>query len=329
MPRGKYDKTGKMVEPPDDARFRTWLARWPNARRYLVFAAVGERFAGFEMSTPAFRNWWARRVKQLGLRPGQLGLLLVDEPHSAGQDRVIIAYARVLRAAAPDVVIWEDPTWREPWKATEELFDVCDVLCPNLPMWIGAGKRFADFYAARRRAGRELWFYSCSGPGKLLDPYSYHRMQQRFCWKYGATGSGFWAFGDSDKASSWNEYLTVRGAFTPLFLDDTTVTRGKHMEAIREGVQDYEYLRMLRDRIAALAKGRPDDPRLAAAEKLLATAADRVTACMTDAGQIHWNRPKDRGTADRVRIEVLETLADLAQQPARPTRVPTEKRKSP
>ena len=34
-----------------------------------------------------------------------------------------------------------------------------------------------------------------------------------------------------------------------LFLDARTVTDGKHMEAIREGTEDYEYLRMLRDRV--------------------------------------------------------------------------------
>ncbi|MGB2820666.1 MAG: hypothetical protein WBF17_06765, partial [Phycisphaerae bacterium] len=196
MPAGRFDKAGKMTAPPDDASFRTWLARWPDARKYLVFASVGERFAGFPVATPPFRRavtewitWWARRAKALGLREGQLGLLLVDEPHSAEQDRVIIEYARVIREAAPQVVIWEDPTWREPWKATPELFAICDVLCPNLPMWIGGGKRFADFYATHRQAGRELWFYSCSGPGKLLDPYSYHRMQHWFCWKHGAKGS--------------------------------------------------------------------------------------------------------------------------------------------
>jgi len=322
MPTGRYDKAGKMTAPPDDAGFRTWLTRWPDARNYLVFASVGRRFAGFPIDTPPFRTavgewitWWARRTKALGLRAGQLHLLLVDEPHSAEQARVIIAYARVIRAAAPQVVIWEDPTWREPWKATPELFTVCGVLCPNLPMWIGAGKRFADFYAAHRQAGRELWLYSCSGPGKLLDPYSYHRMQHWFCWKHGARGSGFWAFGDSNGASSWNEYLSVRGAYTPLFLDDATVTRGKHMEAVREGVQDYEYLRMLRDRTAGLAAKDPADPRLGPARKQLATAAGRVTACMTDPAQIHWTRPKDRTTADRVRIEILEALTNLPAGP--------------
>ncbi|MHC4283471.1 MAG: hypothetical protein ACYSWZ_10945, partial [Planctomycetota bacterium] len=132
-----------------------------------------------------------------------MSILLVDEPHTHEQDDTIIAYAEVIRKAAPDVVIWEDPTWREPWKARPQLFELSEVLCPNLTMLIGQGKKFAEFYVQQRQAGRTLWFYSCSGPGKLLDPYSYHRLQHWFCFKYRAKGSGFWAFGDSNGASSW------------------------------------------------------------------------------------------------------------------------------
>jgi len=318
MPAGSCDKAGNMTTEPDDARFRTWLARWPDAGNYLVFAAVGKSFAGLpaggephRKAVTAWITWWAARARKLGVRPRRLGLLLVDEPHSDEQNRTIVLYAKIIRAATKDVIVWNDPTWREPWKSSPDLFAVSDVLCPNLPMLIARGKRFADFYVAQRQAGRELWFYSCSGPGRLMDPYAYHRMQAWFCWKYGATGEGFWAFGDSSRASGWNEYLSVRGAYTPLFIDDKTVTRGKHMEAIRCGVQDYEYMRMLRDRIDELTRTNRSDPRLVRARKLLASAADRVTACMTGVAKINWPQPKDRGTADKVRIEILEMLTCL------------------
>ena len=103
----------------------------------------------------------------------------------------------------------------------------------------------------------------------------------------------------------------MRGAYTPLFIDEKTVTRGKHMEAIREGMQDYEYLRMLRDRVAEVERSSPSHPRLPAARKLLAGAAGRVLASTTDAGQLVWTRPKDRTPADVVRVEVLEMLTAL------------------
>lgn len=318
MPQGEYDGQGNMTKEPSTENFRKWLMRWPDARNYYVFASVGNRFGGFEMGTPPFRKavsqwitWWVDALAKWNIKPGQLGLLLVDEPHSHEQDKTIIEYARVIKAAQPKVVIWEDPTWREPWKATPELFELSTVLCPNLPTWIGQGKQFADFYVKQRDAGRILWFYSCSGPGRLLDPYSYHRMQHWFCWKYQARGSCFWAFGDSNGASSWNEYLSKLGAYTPLFLDRASVTGGKHMEAIREGIEDYEYLRMLRDRIAEVEGKGVKSKAVDSAKKLVDTAADRVTSCMLKPDMIHWSQVKDRSIADAVRLDVLEMLVEL------------------
>jgi hypothetical protein len=318
MPPGEYDGQGNMTREPSTENFKKWLIRWPDTRNYYVFVAVGNRFSGFKMGTTPFRkavsqwiSWWVDKLAKWNIRPQQLGLLLVDEPHSHEQDKIIIEYARIIKAAQPKVVIWEDPTWREPWKATPELFELSTVLCPNLVMWIGQGKRFADFYVKQRDAGRILWFYSCSGPGKLLDPYSYHRMQHWFCWKYQARGSGFWAFGDSNGASSWNEYLSKLGAYTPLFLDKESVTGGKHMEAIREGIEDYEYLRMLRDRISEVESKGVKSKAVDSAKKFVDIAADHVTSCMLKPEMILWSQAKDRSIADRVRVEVLEMLAEL------------------
>lgn len=320
LPPGKFDATGKMTEPPSDERLRSWIALWPDARNYYVFAAVGDHFGSFAQGTPEFNqavgDWitfWADRLRKLGVSPSKLGLLLVDEPHERSQDETIAAYARVIQRVAPEVVVWEDPTYEKPAEGLPEMYSLSDVLCPNLPMWINGGASFTDFYRKQQSQGRTLWLYSCSGPGKLLDPYSYHRMQHWFCWKYGAVGSGFWAFGDSGGTSSWNEYLSPSGAFTPVYLDAKSVTAGKHMEAIREGIEDYEYLRMLKEEIAAFTpKSDADSQKLTQAKQLLDTAADRVTACMTTSKMIEWQQPKDRSTADTVRAEILDMIVALS-----------------
>jgi hypothetical protein len=318
MPAGKHDAEGKMTEPPADGEFREWIRRWPDARNYFVFSAVGESYAGIPMGTPPFRRavgewirWWSARLLEWGIGPERLGLLLVDEPRAPEHDRVIIEWARAIREAEPRVMIWEDPIWTDPSKGAPEMFRLCHVLCPNLPMWLDGGPGFAAFYLKEKAEGRRLWLYSCSGPGKLLDPYAYHRLQAWFAWKHGAQGEGFWAFGDSNGASSWNEYLATVGAYTPLFLDRHTVTPGKHMEAVREGVEDFEYLRMLDARVREIEArgGKPEG--LAEAKRLLAEGPDRVTAPMTSSRMGFWREAKDRSAADRVRGEVLEALARL------------------
>jgi hypothetical protein len=176
---------------------------------------------------------------------------------------------------------------------------------------LSAGPSFREFYAQRRVSGSELAFYSCEGPVRLLDPYSYHRLQAWSCWQQGAVSSFFWSFGDSGGGSSWNEYSLSRPpSFTPLFLDDTSVTTSKHMEAIRESVEDYEYLSRLRAAVNFAGKTKKNPELLMRAQKLLSESADRVLNA-PGASDIAWDQPKDRSIADAVRLEILECLKEL------------------
>jgi hypothetical protein len=178
-------------------------------------------------------------------------------------------------------------------------------------MWLEHSKSFEPFFAEQKRKGRVLNLYSCSGPARLLDPYSYYRLQAWHCWHIGATGSFFWAFGDNSGASSWNEYLALRCGYTPLFLDPQTVVAGKQMEAIRESVEDYECFVMLRQAVdRAKAAGR-SDAAVAKAESVLKDGVQRVVAAASDVKELRWSEKKDRTLADSVRKDVLELLSQL------------------
>lgn len=317
---GKYDKDANMIRYPDTSNFESWIKLWPSAQNYFVFVAARKTFCGFEMGSPNFNkavgawiDFWIKKIGSWGISANRLGILIVDEPHTIEQSEVVIQYAQAIKKMHPEVTIFEDVTWREPWKAPAALFSQSDILCINLAsQWIGATKQFKDFYIAQRNSGRKIWLYSCYGPARQLDPYAYFRLQSWFAWELGALGSCFWAFGDSNGSSSWNEYLArTIGAYTPLFLDSTSVTLGKHMVAIREGVQDYEYLGMLRDRIDELEKIANETEELVSAKNLLDSAAARVIAGIDDRDKLKWSVSKDRSVADAVREEILEALVQL------------------
>ncbi len=308
----------------ETAEMDAWLADWPDARMYMVFLSQGNYsgtskagFAKARLGTSEFDRrvgtWitaWVDHLQAKGVRPSQLALLIHDEPHEGTDLSALLCWARAIKKAQPEVILWLDPTYRDPGKAPPELFEVCDVLCPNRPMWLAQGKLLEDFYLDLQRRGKTLHSYSCSGPARLLDPYSYYRLQAWHCWRYGGRGSFFWAFGDNSGASSWNEYLAKAGPYTPLFLDQTTVTPGKHMEAIRESVEDYETLRMLQRAVEAARADGKTGPSLSSAERLLATAgADVLDA--RGAARLQWHDPKDRSRADLVRVKVLDALAAL------------------
>jgi hypothetical protein len=318
MPAGRFDAQGRQTTAPDTARFDEWLRRWPKAARYCVFMNVGGEWAGARMGTPQFDQrvgawvrFWAEHAQRRGLKPEKLALLLVDEPTKPEQDAIILAWANAIHAAGTGVKVWEDPTHADPATANQEMLAACDVLCPNRPMFL-ADPKVRAYYTQHRPAGAELAFYSCSGPMRLLDPYSYLRLQAWSCWQNGARSSYFWAFSDSGGGSSWNEYAAKGAAYLPFFFDQTSVTAGKHMEAIRESAEDYEYLVMLRDRVAAAGKHGANDPALDRARKLLSEAAPRVCDAK-GASALAWATDKDRTVADEVRLEILEVLAGLSR----------------
>ncbi len=151
----------------DTRRFDEWIGRWPDARQYMVFLAVGPEFAGQAAGTPEFGRrvgaWisaWVRHLASKGVEPHRLGLLIHDEPHEATDVSAIVAWARAIRSAEPKVLLWVDPTYEEPRKAPAELFAVHDVLCPNRPMWLGRRRRFAI----------STWTNSAKGDGFSSTP---------------------------------------------------------------------------------------------------------------------------------------------------------------
>lgn len=318
---GKYDDAGHLLAALNFAAWDEWVTRWPGAKYYCVFLSVRGSFSGERPGTPRFKTMvgdyfqaWTGHLRRQNIDPGKLAVLILDEPHAAGQAETIITWAKAIKAGAPDVVIWEDPTFRNPTDVPAGLFEVCDVLCPNLPMFMGFSDAGRRIYLDQQKAGKTLWFYSCSGPAKLLDPYNYHRGQFWWALKCGAVGSCYWAFGDeAGSGNSWNAYLQTRNQYSPLYLDAHSVTTGKHMEAIREGAEDYEYFVLLRKRIASLEKKGVPNPTLDRAKALLTQGPARVVAQL-DGASLGWRKDFDRGLMDSVRLQVLEMLARLAKQ---------------
>ncbi len=314
---GNYAAAGKIIRDPDTLRFDQWVAKWHNARQYCVFANVKAQFEGSRMDTPEFHckvdawiTFWAQHAQRLGLKPQQLILLLVDEPSKPEEDAIILAWAKTIRAANTGVRIWEDPCHKNPLSANQQMMAAYDVICPNRPTFIGSGKGYRNYFLRQHEQGAELAFYSCQGPAPLLDPYSYYRLQAWSCWQYGAQSSYFWAFSDGGGGSSWNEYAAKGSTYVPFFLDARSVTPAKQMEALREGVEDYEYLVMLRDKIARAEKSGVHGSILDRAKMLLREAPLRVCDA-PGASDFKWADEKDCTIADKVRVEILDALMAL------------------
>lgn len=242
------------------ATFDQWIKRWPNAARYMVFINSPASFHGYAMATDEFNasvGAWARAVEEhlvsIKVDPQKLTLLLVDEPGTEEQDRRVVAWIKAIRASGVSISFFQDPIWEDPSSSPcQEAMTLPEIICPNLGIYHTAGEAQWRYYESIRKMGRELWFYLCSGPVRNFDPSKYYRLTAWHAFAAKAKGIGFWSFGDiGGRQSSWNEYVNNMPAYAPAFVDPDNVTDSVHWNAVREGVQDYEYLAMLADAASA------------------------------------------------------------------------------
>lgn len=317
-----FDEAGNLTGELDFTEWDRFVEYFPGMRHYLVFAYKhpNQNFAGKPEGSPAFDRAlaqyaaaWEAHNRTLGLKPGQVIVLFVDEPVGEDYFTASYRYGKAFGEGSDEILTFTDPHISS---VNEELGrrnnSAYDIVCPHLPAFATQDETVRDAYAALAQNGQALWFYSCSGPTRHFDP-SYYRYQPWYGFRYGATGSGFWAFGDAGGATSWNEYTAIgHTAYTPLYLGRETVDRSKHWAAANEGVQDYEYLHMLTQRVAEL-KGSGKDPALQGRiERLLSTLPDETLARLQGADPATDRHSASR-FAEQGRRQALQLLVETAE----------------
>ena len=323
------DGTLENAAELDFSRFDRWLAFFPDAAFYSVFLAFESRknkdgefvFFGEKIGTPRFRRMAggyfravADRMIAQGRREDQLMICFVDEPGEWKQDwrrlgDLVNDLSVALRATCPEVVLFQDPTYKDISVAPKAYWETSDVYCPPAKTLSGDDGR-AEFYRSLRNAGKTLFTYSCSGPSRTLDPISYYRGISYVAFRNGAKGIGFWVFGHPPGrgCDSWHAYSQTGLEFSPYFVSAEGTTPTKQTEGIREGVEDYEYLSLLADRIRA---GKTAGRDVSALKALVRDGVRRVLAGCRDKS---WLADNDRDAMDELRLRILRELASPPNQ---------------
>jgi len=323
LPRGTHDETGAMTAPPATDHFDTWIERWPDAAQYMVFAEGTESFESWPKGTREFNTavkawvtFWAEHIRSKGISPEQVALLLADTPSNPVADARILAWAKPIREADTGIRVWENVNHVTMDDANQDMINACHVLIPHYGTFLKQGEKYRSYFRNKQDQGiaLEYWF---GWMGRTIDPYM-GRLMPWTCWRHGAEAIHMWSFGDTGGASSWNEYVTTKLPYTPIFLDEVSVTAGKHLEAAREGIQDYEYFVMLDQAIQEASAQGITGPELENARQLLETLPTRVCEAGGHGDDIEdddfdWlNEKVDRTLADEARIQVLAALTELA-----------------
>ena len=159
---------------------------------------------------------------------------------------------------------------------------------------------------------------ACEGPVRQFDP-AYYRLQPWQCLRAGATGSAFWSCCDGGGESSWCPYAAWRkkNNFTPVYIGPDNVITSKHWEAAREGVEDHQYLVMLRRVVCDLKQRGVDAALVREADQLAAALPDDVVKRLDQRAVLiahrEWTDKAPCRSAEEARLRALDMLVKLNQ----------------
>jgi len=293
-------------------------------------------FGGFKAGTPEYERLFADYLRQIESHLKEKGWLekayvyWFDEPEPRDYPFVVEVMKRI-RRYGPGIrrLLTEQPE--------AELIGHVEIWCGLTPEWT------REKVEERRKAGEEVWWYICTGPkapyiGLFMEhPAVEMRLWPWQSWQYGVQGiliwqTNYWTSSAAypDKLQNpWEDPMSyVSGYGTPAGTkafwgngdgrffypprQDPHKSSGPALdppisslrwENLRDGMEDYEYFWLLRERIRQL-KGKVDASLMAQAEKLLevpeAISKD-LTTFTTDPRPLLEHRRKVAGMIERLK----------------------------
>lgn len=321
----EFDEEGRLVKEPDYSAFDQWVSMWPDAKLYMIYAngwgyfgrdPGAEKASQTELDEDQRRmgevmKAWAAHMRKIGVDPARIALCLFDEPQFGSQARIIHYWGRAIKAAVPEFKLYEDTRIKPPYYENPDvlnMLDIMDIITPGTDYdYQRLGQQAVDFYEKLRQKGKTMGFYACAQNPSEAESTRYYRLQQWECWRINKGGSqswaGFWSYSDNRGASPWNQIPGGAGRnWCITYVDDTSVTDGKHWLAIFEGAQDYEYLLILKNKLEAARKSGREDEAVEMAQTLLDTLPAEVVEAV---------RGGDMTACDAGRLKVLDAIASL------------------
>lgn len=198
-----------------------------------------------------FTDWikeWSSRLLRSGIGYDAFAFYPVDEPHKGVEQETLIAVARLIKAADPNIRVYT--TLNRPEALSDSMIEVVDIFQLN-------GSALSPTIIDRLKdRDRQVWAYATAGGGKAGDPTGFYRAQGWDAFNLGLTGFGFWAYADvGGTGTAWNDIDDEEPDYAVIYEGDPEFVSSKRWEAWREGCQDFTLL------TTALAKARSEEER--------------------------------------------------------------------
>ncbi|HQE81529.1 MAG TPA: FG-GAP-like repeat-containing protein [Candidatus Hydrogenedentes bacterium] len=273
-PQAQCDKDGNLTGPLDFTAHDESVARL-SPHGFLLFVSPQGHLQGAPfLSEPwrkafaAYVRAWASHMAELGVDPKLWALYPYDEPSAPYAETTInlVEVAKLIREANPDVLIYADPTSGTTMESVEMYKGLIDIWCPSSELLSRLG---SEMLPVAREHATEIWYYDAPGRAKTLSTLSHYRRWIWYAWNQGFTGAGWWVFAHHGDADRWDGPNTTGNFYATAYDSPHGVVTSRRWEATREGIEDYEYLYLLRGAIRDAEARGVAEGALAGFKKLL------------------------------------------------------------
>jgi len=244
----------------------------------------------------------------------EIGLTYDDFCFQAGPDEFfpkdvpsMVERGQRYRAEAPGIRFMVDVIPQVGADSIEKLTPYVDVWVPLLnrlyPQTEAARERLAVF----RQTGGKLWAYDCAVWMNAQPLMDYYRLKPWKAWKVGLDGIAYWTYNSwqGDGFDPFDNKRHQRAGDNGMIYQGArkdVIVSSKHYEALREGIEDYCYLHLLKQAIeAGMKRGKPTGE----AEALLSRCVDDVLANTNDPDLIDRYRTALAKQIVRLRMETV------------------------
>ncbi|MCH2129942.1 MAG: DUF4091 domain-containing protein [Pirellulaceae bacterium] len=318
IPYPQVDSEGNFTEPLDFTRMDQMLEWCPEVRLWLIwpgfewgFCRLGTKEYGSSVWEKVFTRWVTEirdHLAERGIGKESFAWYWLDEANSGEEwEELCLRPSKLVKSIDPEMQVWTNPKARtaQGVKEIEAGLPYFDMYCPVLAS-ITRNRKVLDIC---HRTRCKSWTYVCSSE-KNRDPFAYYRWFSWNAWKLGLGGIGMWVYVD-DSNMTFSDY-THGVSYGMVYRGDQTIIASKRWEAWRQGIADYEYLRMLRDAVTEKKNTQQDSVWIRKADRILNDGVDEIVVT----GQL--GDPSARAVPDDLRVQILECLAGLQNETSSP-----------
>jgi outer membrane protein assembly factor BamB len=310
LPRAEADAEGNLVGEIDWSTLDGYLSEIKQLELMLNSGVPVPKFPegvtpSDELKMTAQRNYIDALFEHLGefdLGPDNFMLYVEDEPGLNGEVDNYIERAKQIRELDPRLQTYANPWGAITTELIHEMEPLTDIWQPGMETIEFHGP---DYVAAMRGdSNKPISMYTPPSNCRVLRPLGFFRSQPWIAYHWTIEGGGWWVYwGGADLFATTPDQEPNYGGVN---WDGRSIVTSRRWEAMRDGVEDFNALHLLRD---ALAKT-PDAAGQQALDDAVAYVAGRaITGMPREAADYEL----DFATLSEHRLRIREALERLVR----------------